>query len=193
MVVADRGVSCTCKYLSPIDATLPPLPKFVTCLQFGLTKFTNCSPSARIESSLELKLRALLPTTGLLMFRRLVMLLTPLLPAAEVSFRVLRNESSAEPYTWKRYVTFLCLSPLLAFITSCYTCIPRRPTPLCSKSSLSQSICTPTGQLAALLWVNEGLYLTNLELSVFLNNGEDPQAILVELVKIGRASCRERV
>ena len=67
-------------------STLPPLPKFVACLQVGSTKFTNCSPSARIESSLELKLRALLPTTSSLMYPRLVVLLTPLLLAAEVSF-----------------------------------------------------------------------------------------------------------
>ena len=60
-----------------------------------------------------------------------------------------------------------------------------RPTPLCSNSSLSQSIGTPTEQFAALLWVSEGLYLTNLELSIFLNHGEDRQTTLVYLVTIG--------
>ena len=94
-----------------------------------------------------------------------------------------RNGSSTGRH-WKKYVTFLCFRRLLASTTSCYTRILCRPAPLRSNSCLSQGIGTPTEQFVALLWVNELLYLTNLELSIFLNNGEDHHTILVELVTV---------
>ena len=158
----------------PID---PPL-KFILFASW-IDLFAQCAGQIGVYSSSELKLQAWFPTSSSPMFQ-----LTSLI-TRRVSCRISPPETEVAQDVIGKNVTFLCFRQLLASTTSCYTLILCRPAPLCSKSCLSQGICTPTEQFVALLWVNKLLYFTNLELSIFLNNGEDHHTILVELVTVG--------